>query len=69
MDLLEVMTNRRSVRSYTEEEIPAEKLEKILQAGLLAESGKNLKPWEFVITSNKSISIHLFLIEYLYTEQ
>ena len=40
MDLLEVMTNRRSVRSYTEEEIPAEKLEKILQAGLLAESGK-----------------------------
>ena len=55
MDLLEVMTNRRSVRSYTEEEIPAEKLEKILQAGLLAESGKNLKPWEFIVVEDKEV--------------
>ena len=55
MDLLEVMTNRRSVRSYTEEEIPAEKLEKILQAGLLAESGKNLKPWEFIVVEDREV--------------
>lgn len=36
MELLEAMLNRRSVRRYTQEEIPEEKLEKILQAGLLA---------------------------------
>lgn len=53
MDLLEVMRNRRSVRTYTEEEVPAEKLDKILKAGLLAESGKNLKPWEFIVVHDK----------------
>ena len=35
MDLLEVMRSRRSVRTYTGEAVPEEKIEKILQAGLL----------------------------------
>ena len=48
MDLLEVMSNRRSVRTYTNEAVPEEKVQKILKAGLLAASGKNLKPWEFI---------------------
>lgn len=55
MDLLEVMRNRRSVRNYTEEEIPAEKLDMILKAGLLAESGKNLKPWEFIVVRDGEV--------------
>ncbi len=59
MDLLEIMRNRRSVRKYTEEEIPALKLEKILQAGLLAESGKNLKPWEFIVVQDKEVLVKL----------
>ena len=36
MDLLEIMKRRRSVRQYTEEAIPKESIEKILQAGLLS---------------------------------
>jgi len=36
MELLEIMQNRRSIRKYKDEDIPKEKLEKILQAGLLA---------------------------------
>lgn len=47
--MLDVLLNRRSVRQYTGEKIPAEKLEKILQAGLLSPSGRNRKPWEFVV--------------------
>ena len=44
MNLLQIMKNRRSVRAYTGDPIPPEKLEKILQAGLLAPSGRNARP-------------------------
>lgn len=53
MDLLEIMRNRRSIRSYTQEPILEESLTKILQAGLLAESGKAKRPWEFIVVRDK----------------
>ncbi len=55
MDLLEIMRNRRSVRSYTGEAVPEEKIEQILKAGLLSASGKNLKPWEFIVVRDKEV--------------
>ena len=55
MDLLEIMQNRRSVRSYTGEKIAKEKLDKILQAGLLSASGRSRKPWEFVVVQEKEM--------------
>ena len=53
MDLLDIMLKRRSVRKYTEEEIPKEKMEKILQAGLLAPTSRNRKPCSFLVVENK----------------
>ncbi|WP_295618039.1 nitroreductase family protein [uncultured Methanobrevibacter sp.] len=53
MDLLDVMLKRRSVRKYTDEEIPREKLNKIFQAGLLAPTSRNLKPCNFLMIENK----------------
>ena len=53
MELIEIMKNRRSVRQYTQEAIPEEKLEKILQAGLLSASGRARRPWEFIVVRNK----------------
>lgn len=53
MELIEIMKNRRSVRQYTQEEIPKEKIEKILQAGLLSASGRARRPWEFIVVRNK----------------
>lgn len=53
MELIEIMKNRRSVRKYTQEEIPKEKIEKILQAGLLSASGRARRPWEFIVIRNK----------------
>ncbi len=55
MELLEIMKNRRSVRLYTGETIPEEKIEKILQAGLLAPTGRNRKPWEFILVRDKGM--------------
>ena len=51
--LLQLMLGRRSVRKYTGEPIPADKLKLILQAGLASATSKNRKPWEFVVVQKK----------------
>ena len=53
MKLLEMMQNRRSVRTYTGEPISEEQLTAILQAGLLSASGKAIYPWELITVQNK----------------
>ena len=53
MDLLEIMKNRRSVRTYTGEPVEEEKLERILQAGLLSASGRAIRPWELIVVREK----------------
>lgn len=53
MELLEIMKNRRSVRTYTKEAVPEDMLEKILQAGLLSASGRAIRPWEFILVRDK----------------
>ena len=52
MELLEILRCRRSVRQYVPGEIPADALEKILQAGMLSPTGKGLRPWEFIVVRN-----------------
>ena len=55
MSLLDLMLKRRSVRKYRDEEIPKEKLNRILQAGLLAPTSRNRKPCSFLIVDNKDV--------------
>ena len=54
MEILEIFKNRRSVRQYTGDEIPAEKLEKVLKAGLTSASGRAKRPWEFIVVKDKN---------------
>ena len=49
----EVIKNRRSARSFTDYIIPDQELMEILSAGIVAPSGKNRKPWRFVIVRNR----------------
>ena len=53
MELMDVLLKRRSVRKYTDQDIPEETLRKVLQAGLLAPTSRNLKPCEFYVVKNK----------------
>lgn len=53
MELIQMMQNRRSVRTYTGETVSEENLDKILQAGLLSATGKAIRPWEFIVVRNK----------------
>lgn len=59
MDLLELMRHRRSIRNYTQQNIPDETIEKILKAGLLSPSSKGVHPWEFIVVRDKG------MLEYL----
>lgn len=54
MELIQIMKNRRSVRKYTGGKIPEDKLNLILQAGLLAPSSKNIRPVEFVVVEDNN---------------
>ena len=55
MDLLQIMRNRRSIREYTADKIPSDKLNMILQAGLLAPSSKNIRPVEFIVVEDTTM--------------
>lgn len=55
MEMLNAILHRRSVRQYTDETIPEEKLTAILHAGLAAASSKNRRPWEYVVVRDRSM--------------
>jgi len=49
MELFEAIRGRRSVRSFSEGDLPAQDLRAILEAAICAPSAGNLQSWEFVI--------------------
>ena len=55
MSVLDVILNRRSIRKYSEKEIPKEVLEKIIEAGRQSPSAKNQQPYHFIILTDPEI--------------
>ena len=53
MNIIEAISTRRSVRTYTDEMIEREKLDELIKLGTLAASGSNMQPWGFVIMQGK----------------
>jgi nitroreductase len=49
MNTFEAIHNRRSIRKFTDKEIPNELITKIIEARLKAPSAKNKQPWRFII--------------------
>src|SRR5579862_8618458 len=54
MDTWDAISSRRNVRDYTDEPLPAEALERILEAGWRAPSSRNWQPWDFVVVTDRS---------------
>ena len=46
---MSIINNRQSIRRFNEKEVEVEKINKIIEAGMLAPSSKNKQPWRFVI--------------------
>ncbi|SFA72093.1 nitroreductase family protein [Clostridium frigidicarnis] len=55
-DILEVVKERRSIRSYKEDQIKEEELETILEGGIWAPSGTNEQAWHFTVIQNKELT-------------
>ncbi|MFL5785301.1 MAG: nitroreductase family protein [Bacteriovoracaceae bacterium] len=47
MEFDKIVQNRRSVRFYTNEKVPVEVVDKVLDWALMAANSSNLQPWEF----------------------
>jgi len=55
MEVFEAIKNRYSCRSYKAENIPEDKLKKILEAARLAPSAHNAQEWKFVVVKDEEI--------------
>ncbi len=49
MDVYEAMRQRRSVRKFEDRDIPDDVLNRVLEAGVLAPTGRNLQGWKYVV--------------------
>ena len=50
-----LVTNRQSVRAYTNQPVDKEQLERILESARLAPSACNAQPWKFIVVDNPEI--------------
>ncbi|AEV29510.1 nitroreductase [Sphaerochaeta pleomorpha str. Grapes] len=50
---MEAINTRRSIRTYTDQEIESDKIEKLLRAGMQAPSSGNQQSWEFLVIQDK----------------
>jgi nitroreductase len=55
MDSLEILKTRRSIREYSDKDIPKELLEKIVDAARFAPTARNVQPWEFVVVTQEPV--------------
>jgi len=53
MNAMTAIGKRRSIRKFTEQPVPREMIEQILQAGIDAPSAKNRQPWRFVVATQE----------------
>ncbi|MCI5722961.1 MAG: nitroreductase family protein [Erysipelotrichaceae bacterium] len=51
-ELKEILLHRRSVRQFTDEVITKEEMDQVILAGLTSASGRNAKPWRFIVVQN-----------------
>ena len=52
--VMQNILNRKSVRSYNGEAIPDSVMENLLRAAMAAPSGRDLRPWQMVVMTDKS---------------
>jgi len=55
MGFYDVLKKRKSVRKYKSDPIPDDVLNRILEAGRIAPSAKNIQPWRFIVVKDPEI--------------
>lgn len=49
--MIKAISDRRSIRQYTDQPVPEAMIRDIVSAGMLAPSSKNRQPWRFIVIS------------------
>ena len=58
MDLLQLMEERYSLRAYDARPVEEEKLQRVLEAGRIAPTAKNMQPWKvYVVEKEKDLAL------------
>ena len=52
---LDVIMSRKSVRSYTDQNVTEAQVETILKAAMAAPTGMNIQPWRFVVVRDQAV--------------
>ncbi len=52
MDAIDAIMTRRSIRTFTDDPVPAETVERLLRAAMAAPSAMNEQPWHFVVVED-----------------
>lgn len=53
MEALEVLRQRRSVRTYQDKGVDRKSIETLIDCGRLAASARNVQPWEFIVVTDQ----------------
>jgi len=61
--MLNILLERRSIRKYKDIKIEEQKINQILGAGKVAPSGKNKKPWEFMVIEDNEVLKELSMVK------
>ncbi len=55
MEVSQAIRMKRAVREFTDEPIPDDQLETVINAGRRAQSSKNTQPWHFIVVRDREI--------------
>lgn len=53
--MLDLLMKRRSIRKYEDREISKETIDNIIKGALTSPSGRNLRPWELIVVTDKDV--------------
>lgn len=53
METWRAITSRRNVRDYSDQPLPADSIDQILEAGRRSPSSRNWQPWDFVVVTGR----------------
>lgn len=59
METWDAIRARRNVRAFTDQPIPAQHLDRVLEAGRRAPSSRNTQPWDFVVVTGRDHLVEL----------
>lgn len=68
-NIWEAIRLRRSYRRFRAGDVPAEAIERILEAGAWAPTACNRQPWRFVVEGNGPVRVHVVIDERPYFER